>query len=640
MTKTQSLKPQKRLGVCLSHDSNNQALIDAALEIIAKEQCSWYAVYIENEDVVVNSIARQRLEQSLDNAREAGAILIRLPSNDTAQGIITAAELHKLTHVIIGKGKKSYWANLIKPTLAAKILTHNISFEVQVITINKNSSIHEMSSNSNGWVSYFASASIILLITAIVEVVQESLPEYKFNAAIYNVSMLYLLAIIFCSLRFGLGPAMLAGILSFGFYNFFFITPFYEFGLGQISDVLNLALFLSASLISATVANAYKNNMLLLREREQAARALYNLSKDIAGFGNKEEVTISLVKHMREILQKDVVLLSYNDSLNIAYPRDVALSDEVLERAEKSYEKQETAHISGWSFYIVSTARLKLGMIGVMDAQHSGSEKLIEALCYQTALAIERAQLTQDSEDMKLQNQKESLRSALLSSVSHDLKTPLVSIIGSLSSLRHMDASFSSEDRKELISTAIEEAERLNQSITNILDMTRIEAGELKPNKEWLDVYSLFASSVERQAHMLEKLNVKIDVDLGLAVHVDPTLFPQVLQNILENAAKYTPEGSNINLSADIIDDNAVLTISDDGPGVPAEQRDKLFDKFTRLEHRDARVAGTGLGLAICKAIIGVHGGTIALSDTDNGKGLSVVISLKEYKHLTHEKSA
>jgi two-component system sensor histidine kinase KdpD len=201
-----------------------------------------------------------------------------------------------------------------------------------------------------------------------------------------------------------------------------------------------------------------------------------------------------------------------------------------------------------------------------------------------------------------------------------------------------MEDSLSKKDRQELIATAIEEAERLNQSISNILHMTKIESGDMKANTTWLDVHSLFSDSAARLATLLDKRSITIDVpNNALAVSVDPVLFPQVLQNLLENIAKYTPETSAVKLSTRIHSRKIELHISDSGPGVPEQEQIRLFDKFSRLESRDARVAGTGLGLSICKAIVELHGGTIALKNNTNEQGLSVIITLPKYRKTENE---
>jgi len=559
-----------------------------------------------------------------------------MPSVDIVQGIITAAELNNITHIILGKRRKSRITSLFMPTLSSRLLKQDMGFELQIIEFADDNEDSNAISPPRSWKAYGVSIGSILILTVMIDVIQESLPEYRFNASIYNVSMVYLLAIVFAALRYGLWPATVAAGLSFGFYNYLFIPPFYEFGLNQYSDILNFALFFSASLVSVTIADAYKRNVISLKERELAARALHDLTRELVNTSDTTELIDQLALHLQEILQCDVAIFLDDGELTLVFPE--VWNEEEFHVAMTAHKEQQVVKGQKWSFYPVSTPRQNIGIIGVHAEEVTKSEKLIEALCYQAALAIEGSRMMQESEDIKLKHQRESLRSSLLSAVSHDLKTPLVSIIGSLSSIRHMPDSFSREERHELISTAIEEAGRLNQSISNILHMTKIESGDMKANAGWLEVHSLFGDAIARLAPLLGERSTVIDVPQdSLSVFVDPVLFPQVLQNLLENIAKYTPEDAEVTLSAIAQREKVTLCISDNGPGIPKGDRTRLFDKFSRLDQRDGRVAGTGLGLSICKAIVELHGGTVSLEDGPEGKGLSVVIILEKYRVLEHE---
>lgn len=634
MAKKNVQETGKRLGVCLNAYSDNNQLIESAIAIAERDSCPWFAIYIDDDRYELDSLSRERLRLSIDQAREAGAEIIRLPSSDIVQGVITAAELNHLTHLVIGKRRKSKLQSFFSPTLASKLLKQNTPFEIQVITLDQPSD-NPVYIATKGWRGYAFSVLLISMLTVIIDVIQESLPEYRFNASIYNVSMVYLLAIIFSALRYGLWPAVLAALLSFAFYNYFFIPPFYEFGLGGFSDVLNFGLFLAASLISVTLADRYKRKMISLKERELAARALQDLTKEIGRTQDSGKTIQLMALNLQEILQSDIEIFFKNGKLERMFPD---FSHANLQDATTTYRDQKIMHSEKWSYYPISTPRRNIGVLAVASNGSPHSERLIEALAYQVGLAIERCELMQESEDIKLKHQRESLRSSLLSSVSHDLKTPLVSIIGSLSSVRHMDDVLSSEERRELISTAIEEAERLNQSITNILHMTKIESGDMKINAQWLDVHSLFSDAVGRLSPQLGARSVSITVpDDTMAVEVDPVLFPQVLQNLLENITKYTAPDAIVTLGAAPKGKSIELRISDNGPGIPEKDQTRLFDKFTRLESRDARIAGTGLGLSICKAIVELHKGTIRLENNEIGTGLSAIITLKHYKNIEKE---
>lgn len=203
----------KQLGVCLNAYSDNSRLLQEAIEIANRDGCPWVAIYIDDDRYELDSLSRERLRLSIDKAREAGAEIIRLPSTDVVQGIITAAELHHLTHLVIGKRRKSRLLSLLQPTVASRLLKHDTSFELQVITLDQPNNEHIGIHAVRGWRGYAFSIALILMLTAVIDVIQESLPEYRFNASIYNVSMVYLLAIVFTALRYGLWPATIAAFL-------------------------------------------------------------------------------------------------------------------------------------------------------------------------------------------------------------------------------------------------------------------------------------------------------------------------------------------------------------------------------------------------------------------------------------------
>jgi two-component system sensor histidine kinase KdpD len=629
MTHSTTEKQSKILGVFLDSHIDNAELLSQAITIVRREGCPWFVIYVEDDHYELDSLSRERLKLSIDQAKELGAQVVHLPSDDRIKSLIDTTNSNQINHLVIGDKKRSFFQSIFKTNIATKLSKIETPFKLQVVTLETQAETAS-TSPTNSWWGYFVSVLLIIVLTGLIDFIQESLPEYRFNASIYNVSMVYLLAIVFSALRYGVWPAIIAAFMSFALYNYLFILPFYEFGLDQFSDVLNFFLFLSASLVSVGFVDAYKRQFSVLRERELAARALQDLTKVASDFSDSNRSIHGMGLNLQEILQAKVTIFLYKDKLNSVFPES-ARDD--TESAQIAYDKQTILHEETWTYYPISTPRRKIGVLSVAANSDFRSEKLIEALAYQIGLAVERHELMLESQDIKLQHQRESLRSSLLSSVSHDLKTPLVSIIGSLSSIRYMDHSLTSDERKELISTAIEEAERLNQSISNILHMTKIEAGDMKVNKQWLGVHTLFSESVARLATYLGNRNIIIPSS-NLAINVDPVLFPQVLQNILENIIKYTAADAEVRLEAKQQAETVELRVIDNGPGIPEMEHERLFDKFTRLESRDSRIAGTGLGLSICKAIVELNGGQIILENNVDSSGLSVIITLSDYKQI------
>ena len=250
---------------------------------------------------------------------------------------------------------------------------------------------------------------------------------------------------------------------------------------------------------------------------------------------------------------------------------------------------------------------------------------MLDALVDQVAVAIERTNLVTDIEEARLLTETERLRAALLSSVSHDLRTPLVSIIGSATSLASCDGALSAEDRAQLVQTILEEGERLNRFVQNLLDMTRLGYGALQPNRDWVDLREIVGRALRQLAKPLAALEVEVRIPADLPIlDVDPVLIEQVIVNILDNAAKHSPPGGRIEIVASYQDERVTVGISDQGPGIPPEMRDTVFDVLYRVQAGDKQAAGTGLGLSICRGLIEAHGGKIAALAGPGGRGTTI----------------
>ena len=280
------------------------------------------------------------------------------------------------------------------------------------------------------------------------------------------------------------------------------------------------------------------------------------------------------------------------------------------------------------------TGRGTVGIVG-LDSDGAGllltpdQRRLFDALTDQAALAIERVNLVENIDRARIAAETERLRSALLTSISHDLRTPLASILGSASSLKTYGASLDNAAQDELIGTIQEEAERLNRFIANLLDMTRLESGAIEPNADLVDLADVIGSALRRAAKVLAKHAVELDLGADMPMlKLDPVLFEQVLFNLLDNAAKYSPAGTQIRVEARRDGGRVCLRILDEGGGIPPADLERIFDKFYRVQAADRKRAGTGLGLAICRGFVEAMGGTIAAGNRETGHGAVFTILL------------
>lgn len=289
---------------------------------------------------------------------------------------------------------------------------------------------------------------------------------------------------------------------------------------------------------------------------------------------------------------------------------------------------------SGWLFLPMKTGRGPVGVLGVQVSSGSAllspeMNRLLETLADQAAVAIERTSLVADIEKARVATETERLRAALLSSLSHDLRTPLASIFGAATSLNNYDATLSRSERLELVQTIQEEAERLNRFVQNLLDMTRIGAGALIPRADWVDLADILGTALQRARRMLHRRRMLIELEPGLPLlHLDAVLMEQVFFNLLDNACKYSPDATAITVRAKRFDGRVAIEVVDEGPGIPPADRERVFDMFYRVEARDSQAPGTGLGLAICRGIVEAHGGTISALTGTRGEGTAILISL------------
>jgi two-component system sensor histidine kinase KdpD len=461
-----------------------------------------------------------------------------------------------------------------------------------------------------------------------------------------NLSLIFLMAVLFAAIRFGLWPSVYASLLSFVAYNFFFTEPHHTFIVTRRQDVLTVVFFLVVAVIVGNLAARLKAQVEAMRMTAKRTANLYDFSRKIAGAASLDDVLWAAVHHVASTLQCHslVLLPRRGDRLEIAsgYPPEDQISPTAWGAAHWAWEHGQpagwssgTLPASEWLFLPLKTGRGRVGLLGVSFENPKREltpeqRQLLEALVDQVAVAIERTNLVTDIEEARLLTETERLRSALLSSVSHDLRTPLVSIIGSATGLASCDGALSNDDRAQLVQTILEEGERLNRFVQNLLDMTRLGYGALRPNREWVDLREIVGRALKQMARSLAVLEVEVQIPEDLPVlHVDPILIEQVLVNILDNAAKYSPAGGRIEIAAVQDGERVSVTVSDEGPGIPPEARDTVFDVFYRVRAGDKQAAGTGLGLSICRGLIEAHGGQIEALPGPGGRGTMIVFWLR-----------
>ena len=461
-----------------------------------------------------------------------------------------------------------------------------------------------------------------------------------------NLVMLYLLVVVVSAIRWGRGPAVFASFMSVLAFDFLFIPPRLTFSVADSQYLLTFASLLIVALVISALAARARDRAIEASQREMQATLLYNLSRDLATALDLKTVLKILGDHTHDIVKNDVALfLPENNSLKECYAspgffvgeNENAVATLAFQKNLPTCFGTETLPSSGARYLPLKTIQ---GISGVLaykaeDDLSEENKRLLQALTNQAAVAIDRALLAEKAHQIELLEETEKLQKLLLNSVSHDLRTPLVSIKGALSSLLENDA-LDPEARRELLENAYEESDRLNQIVGNLLDMTRVETGTLKIVKKPCDLGDVIGVSLQQiPKERLGKHPVVIHIPPEFPeVLMDLSLMMKTFVNILDNALKYSPADAAVEISAKIVNDRIHIEFTDHGVGIPPKDLGRIFDKFFRSEHSH-KVPGTGLGLAICKGIVEAHQGEIWVESRLN-EGTRVVVSLP-FPHTSEE---
>lgn len=448
-----------------------------------------------------------------------------------------------------------------------------------------------------------------------------------------NLSLVFLLGVLAVAAWWGLGPSLLAAVLSFLAFNFFFTTPYHTLAVASDSDVITLLSFLVVATVTGYLAGRMHDEFARNQSSLRRVTALLSFAKRMAAAADTDSVARELVGAVSAMLASPVTALLPDGEGNLqvtahAPPeRRINLS---LAKIEAVWRDASPASRPGLHFVGLGTARGPIGLLAIeIPDLEAEQREMVQALCDQAAIAIERTRLVSDLEDARVVTETEQLRSALLSSVSHDLRTPLASIIGSASTLIEYGATIRDEDRRELLHTVQGEAERLNRYIQNLLDMTRLGHGGLELKRDWVDVGDVVKAAVDRLETVSSHVRIEtlLDPDLPL-LFVHGAFMEQALVNILDNAIRFSPPESTIRIRGRKEDERVLLDVCDQGPGIPEEERERIFDMFYSLSGSDRHAQGTGLGLAICRGLIGAHGGQVTAGEGPGGRGTCLHISL------------
>lgn len=429
------------------------------------------------------------------------------------------------------------------------------------------------------------------------------------------IALLYLIPLGLITAFWGLGPGITSALVTFLTFNYFFIKPYYTFAVHRPTDIIILIVFLIVAVVISQLVGRMQASLAAATAREREATQLYELSTALAGLHDDHVIAQILAKQVQEVSQGEAVELNITGGQPFAF--HLPGSNQPSRPPEWVVPMQVARGILG-----------EIRLWRDAPAISSSEKRLLQTFASQGALALERARLAQAESRARVLEESDHLKSILLSSVSHELRTPLSTIKAAASSLRSNEVSWDSAARPELIAAIDDEADHLNMLVGNLLDMSRIESGALKPKREWNILPEIVGSVLARMKHLAEEHRIEVDVPESLPlVPVDYVQMEQVFTNLVSNSVKYAPEETIIRLRAFVEGESIHVLVSNQGPQVPREHLERIFDKFFRITAAD-RVTGTGLGLSICKGIIEAHGGRIWAENMTDGLAFNFTLPL------------
>lgn len=620
----------ERLLVAVSANALDEKLVRRARHLADELNAEWFVVFVETQQELRLSHARQeQLARSFRLAEELGAQTQTLAANEIVPALLDFARARNITKIIAGKPVRPRWQEWIRGSVVDQLLRASGDVDIYIVSAEAD---HATPPLREGWIPhapfkrYAYAVALVIVATVINWLIDPFLSQT-------NLVMLYLLAVVIAAIYLGRGPAIVASILGVLAFDFLFVPPHLTFVVDNAEYILTFfALFLVGIIISQLTARV-REQADAARQREQDNASLYGLSRDLAVAANVQEILSALKTNADTMFARQVnVLLPAADAPLKPVGADELGLDEneravavwAFEHGQPAGRDTDTLPASKMRFMPLRTARGILGVIGVAPSEDNthltpAQRRLLDTFTSLAATAIERALLAQEAQHAQVIQATEDLQNALLNSISHDLRTPLVSITGALTSLQEDGYSLDHGTRQTLIENAREETERLNRLVGNLLDMTRLEGGALRLMREPSDMQDAIGSALEQLERRLQGRNVRVEVpdDLPL-VPMDFGLVVQVLVNLIDNALKYSPRNTPIEIRAVGQTNQIQVQVMDRGVGIPSQDLPRVFDKFYRVERPDM-VSGTGMGLAICKGIVQAHGGTITAENRIGG---------------------
>jgi two-component system, OmpR family, sensor histidine kinase KdpD len=628
----------ERILVCVGPSPWSTRLVRAAKRMADDLGAEWIAAHVETPaQLRLPQEARDSVVQTLRLAESLGAQTIRLSGEMMSEALLAYAHDRNVTKLVVGKPSRSRWQRALLGSIVDALVQGSGDIDIYVISGGREDDTpipavvrRPLPTDPTAYATAAAAVAVATGVAWVLAPVSE----------LSNLVMVYLLGIVAVAMRTGRGPSLLAAVLSVAALDFFFVPPHFTFAVSDARYLFTFVVMLIVGLVISGLTVRTRSQADAARHRERQTAALYAMARELASTREVAALAQVAIRHVSEVFHGQVVLLlpGAGGGLQPGAGAQFEVDANDLGVARWVFEHRQPAGLGTSTLPGASALYVALlgstGPVGVLGLRppdrHAMDEPerlhQLETFAGQTALALERARLAQEAQEAEVRIESERLRNSLLSSVSHDLRTPLATITGAVSTILDAPAPLETRTHRELLESVHEEAERLNRLVQNLLEMTRLESGALQLRKELHPPEEVIGAALGRLGKQLanRRVTTKVPSDLPL-VPMDDVLVEQVLVNLLDNALKYTPAGSPIEVIATATDENLTIEIADHGPGLPRGEEDRVFEKFYRGEPVGAR--GAGLGLAICRGIVRAHGGRIWAQNLPGG-GVAFLFTL------------
>jgi two-component system sensor histidine kinase KdpD len=641
----------ERILVLVGGDAMADHLVRTGRRLAEMMDAPWTVAHVERTGrTPPSALSLAKINEAMKLAEQLGAATLVLTGDDIVATVVDYCGKNNVTQLVIGKSRDSRWRRALGRSFASAMMRQSQGVALHVVTERSSepagpSLRQRVASEPGAWRAYLPGVGYVVVATVIAWYLDRT-----FRAS--DLGMIFLAAVMTAAVRQGLRPALLAAGLAFLVYNYLFLEPRYSFVIGSPTDILTLFVFLAVALVTGFLAGRVRDQQQATSRRAAAITALLAASRRLSASAKKVDAATALAEQLAAATAGKAMILLPEPGGEIApaaaAPQEAPLATQDMAAARWAWEHGEAAGagtgtlpVAAWTFWPLQGIAKRVGVAAIEAARphvDAEAERYVLSLLDQGAIAIERAELAGEASEADALRRSERLRTALLNSISHDLRTPLAGVLGAATTLLEYGPALERPVQQDLLESVRDEAERLNRYVGNLLDMTKLEGGGVAPRTQATDLRDVVTAAAERVSRRLGERNLVRDYPPTLStVPADPALLEQALVNILENAIAYSADGSRIEAAVYEDQRNVVISVEDEGRGIPTAQLQQVFEKFQRLEESSDRGAGTGLGLAIAKGFVEAMGGRIAAaSPIHQGRGTRILISLPKEKATPH----